>query len=274
MGGHSGVQSTYIILKKQFCWKGHKQDVDTFIKQCQVCQQAKHELAHPAGRLQPLPIPQGAWQDITMDFIEGLPKSEGYDTILVVVDRFSKYAHFIPLHHPFTATIVAHAIFDTVVKLHGLPKSIVSDKDKVFTGHFWTELLKLMGITLNLTTTYHPQTDGKSERVNQCLEMFLRCAAYQTPRKWTKWLAQAELWYNTSYHSSLQCSPFKALYGYDPNMIAAPANFETSNKSIADWAQEREAYNEVLRDHLLTTQNKMKVQADKQRINREFCKCI
>jgi hypothetical protein len=115
-----------------------------------------------------------------VDFIEGLPKYDKYDTILVVVvDKFSKYAHFIPLHHPLTATMVDQAIFDNVVKLYGLPKSIVSDKDKVLTTNFWKELLKLMGITLNLTTAYHPQTDGQSERVNQCLEMFLRCSVYQ-----------------------------------------------------------------------------------------------
>jgi hypothetical protein len=166
LGGHSGIQATYLRVKKHFYWKGIKHEVESFVKQCQVCQEAHHETTSPAGLLQPLPIPQGAWQDITMDFIEGLPKPEGYDTILVVVDRFSKFAHFIPLHHPFTTTTIAQAIFDNVIKLHALPKSIVSDRDKVFTSHFWTELLKLMQIDLSLTTTYHPQTDGQSERVN------------------------------------------------------------------------------------------------------------
>jgi hypothetical protein len=269
LGGHSGVQGTYLRLKKHFCWKGQRQDVDAFVKQCQICQQAKHELSHPAGLLQPLPVPEGEWQDITMDFIEGLPKSDGYDTILVVVDRFSKYAHSIPLHHPFTAPTVAQAIFDNVVKLHSLPKSIVSDRDKVFTAHFWQELFKLMGITLTTSTTYHPQTDGQSERVNQCLEMFLRCAVYQAPKKWKKWLPQAELWYNTSHHSSLQCSPFKALYGYEPHMIPTPATTST-NASVTEWANEREAHNDLLRQHLLQAQNKMKLKADKNRTHREF----
>jgi hypothetical protein len=257
-------------LKRQFFWKGQKQDVDSFVKQCQVCQQAKHELTHPAGLLQPLPIPKGAWQDITMDFIEGLPKSEGYDTILVVVDRFSKYAHFLPLHHPFTAVVVAQVVFHNVVKLHGLPKSIVSDRDKIFYGHFWTALLQLMGIVLNLSTAYHPHTDGQSERVNQYLEMFLRCVVYDTPKKWKKRLPQAELWYNTSYHSAIQCSPFKTLYGYDPDPILAPPMEETANTSMAEWSKEREAYNELLRDRLLVAQNKMKLQSDKNRTAREF----
>lgn len=193
-----------------------KGDVEDFIKQCPTCQRAKGERVHPAGLLQPLPVPQGAWQDITMDFIEKLPKSEGYDTILVVVDRFSKYAHFLALKHPFTASQVAQILLDQVVKLHGLPKSIVSDRDKIFTSHFWTQLFKLMGTKLSLSTAYHPQSDGQSERVNQCLEMYLRCAVHAQPQKWKAWLPLAEFWYNTAHHSSLGCSPFKVLYGYDP----------------------------------------------------------
>ena len=111
--------------------------VEDFIKQCQICQQAKHLNTSPAGLLQPLPIPEGAWQDLSMDFIEGLPKSEGYTVILVVVDKFTKYAHFIPIKHPYTAHTIAQSVFDNVVKLHGMPKTIVSDRDKLFTSIFW-----------------------------------------------------------------------------------------------------------------------------------------
>ena len=111
---------------------------------------------HAQGLLQPLPILAGAWQNISLDFIEGLPKSDGYDVILVVVDRFTKYAHFIPLKHPYTAISVARLLFDTVVKLHGLPHSMVSDRDKVFTSHVWKELFKLLGVQLQLSTAYHP----------------------------------------------------------------------------------------------------------------------
>ena len=108
-----------------------------------------------------------------MDFIEGLPKSDGCNVILVVVDRLTKYAHFIPVKHPYTASTIAQAFLDNVVKLHGLPNSIVSDKDTVFVSHFWTQLFKLYKINLTLSIAYHPQTDGQMERVNQCLEMFL-----------------------------------------------------------------------------------------------------
>lgn len=164
-----------------FIWRCLKQDVEEFIKKCATCQQDKHLNSHPAGLLKPLSVPQGVWQDISLDFVEGLPKSEGYDVILVVVDRFPKYAHF-PLKHPYTALTVAKALYDGVIKLHGLPKTMVSDRDKVFTSKIWTELFKLMGVQLLLNMAYHPQTDGQTERVNQCLEMFLRCAVSEQPK--------------------------------------------------------------------------------------------
>jgi hypothetical protein len=134
--------------------------------------------------LQPLPIPLGAWQDLSLDFIEGLPKSEGYSCILVVVDRYSKYAHFFSLKHPYTATQLAQLFLDNVVKLHGVPKSLISDRDKIFTSSFWKHLFTLLQTKLALRTAYHPQSDGQTERVNQCLEMYLQCVVHSTPSKW------------------------------------------------------------------------------------------
>jgi hypothetical protein len=139
-------------------------DVEDFVKQCQVCQQAKDERIHPIRLLQPLPIPTGEWQDISMDFIERLPKAEGYNCILVVVDKFSKYAHFLPLKHPFTAPQVVQVFLDGVVEVHGMPKSIVSDRDRIFVSSFWRELFKLYNTTLMTSTACHPQTDGHTDR--------------------------------------------------------------------------------------------------------------
>ena len=249
LGGHSGVAATYHRLKRHFAWKGMKNDVDNFIKQCNTCQQAKHSLQHPMGLLQPLPIPTGIWQDITMDFIEGLPKSEGYSVILVVVDRLTKYAHFIAIKHPYTAASIAKTFMENVVKLHGMPKSIVTDRDTIFVSQFWKEFFKAYKVNLKFSTAYHPQTDGQSERVNQCLEMYLRCAVHDSPQTWKSWLPLAELWYNTSLHSSLGCTPFKALYGHDPDLGLFPTTTQTTSVSVTEQIENRE-------QHIQTTSSK------------------
>jgi hypothetical protein len=181
-GCHSGGQATYQRLKQLFSWKGLKQDVENVVKQCPICQKAKHSQQHPSGLLQPLPIPKGAWQGVSMDFIEGLPTSENCSVIVVIVDRLTKYTHFIATKHPYTAQGIAQLFLDNVVKLHGLPKMIVTDRDPIFLSKFWKELFKTYEVHLALSTAYHPQTDGQTERGNQCLEMYLRCAIHDSPK--------------------------------------------------------------------------------------------
>jgi hypothetical protein len=143
-GGHSGSQATYQRIQKLFCWKGLKNYVTSFINQCQVCQQAKHENCKYSGLLSLLPIPSSSWQDVSMDFI-GLPLSNGYSVILVAVDRFTKYCHF-SLKHPYTAQSVAAIFLDNVVKFYGLPKTITFEMDKVFTSAFWKALFEMLGV--------------------------------------------------------------------------------------------------------------------------------
>jgi hypothetical protein len=158
----------------------------------------------------------------------------------VVVDIYTKYAHFLPLKHPFIAQGVAKVVFDQVVKLHGMPKSVVSDRDRIFTSSFWKELFDLFDVKLARSSTYHPQTDGQSERVNQCLEMFLRCVVYDSPKRWKQWLALAEPWYNSTYHTALGCSPFEALYGYDNNSgIYLPPSVQQNTSAAEDWVFDR-----------------------------------
>jgi hypothetical protein len=201
-----------------------------------------------------------------MNFIEGLPPSNGHSIILVVVDRFAKYGHFFALKHPFSATSIAQLFLDNIVKLHGVPKTIVSDRDKLFISNFWTKLFKLLQTDMKFSSAYHPQTDGQTERVNQCLEMFLRCAVQLTPKQWTKWLSLAELWHNTSYHSSLQCTPFKALYVVDPSPGLFPQVNLTDHQDVADILRKRL----MLKGQLAKAQNRMKVQADNNRTGRSF----
>lgn len=144
-------------------WKRMKQDDYSFIRECDVCQRCKGENTGKAGLLQPLPIPEKVWVDISMDFIEGLPKVAGKEVIFVVVHRLSKAAHFMTLKHPYAALDVAQLFMDNVFKLHGLPHSIVSDRDAVFTSKFWKEIFRLQKVSLLTSTAYHPQTDGQTE---------------------------------------------------------------------------------------------------------------
>jgi hypothetical protein len=207
---------------------------------------------------------------VSLDFVEGLPRSRNVDTILVVVDTFSKYAHFLPLLHPFSALKVAQVYLDSVYKLHGLPLSIISDRDKIFTSHLWQELFRLLGTTLKMSSSYHPQTDGQTERVNQCLETFLRSFVHACPSKWLSWLSIAEYWYNSSYHSSLGRTPFEVLYGHLPRHFGITLNDTPVSGDLQDWLNDRELMVRVVRQHLLRAQQRIKAQADKNRTDREF----
>jgi len=148
-----------------------------------------------------------------MDFIVGLPPLHDFTVILVVVDRLSKYGHLAPLKADYSSTTVANIFMHSIVRLHGMPKSIVSYRDKVFTSIFWQQLFKLSWTTLALSTVYHPQSDGQSEALNRYLKMYLRCFTVDNPKSWSKLLSWAEFWYNTSFQSSIGMSPFKAVYG-------------------------------------------------------------
>ncbi|XP_026450766.1 uncharacterized protein LOC113350878 [Papaver somniferum] len=182
--GHSGMTGTYNRAKAYCYWPRMKQDILQFAIECDVCQSNKGERLHPAGLLQPPPIPDTIWQHMSMEFIEGLPLSNKKNVILVVVERLTKYSHSIALAHPFTASSVAKEFLQQVFKLHGLPTSIISDRDKIFVSQFWQELFKLLGTTIHLSTSYHPQIDGQTERSNACLEQYLRCMSGSSPKNW------------------------------------------------------------------------------------------
>jgi transposase InsO family protein len=270
MGGHSGVPVTLRRLKQLFHWKGMAKSVHQFVTSCTICQQSKPDRAKYPGLLQPLPVPDSAWQVISMDFIEGLPRSGRFNCILVVVDKFSRYAHFIPLAHPFTASTVATAFMDHVYKLHGPPEQIISDRDKIFNSLFWRQLFERSGTILKMSSSYHPETDGQTERVNQCLEGYLRCFGHACPTRWIKWLTLAKYWYNTSFHSALGKSPFEVFYGRSPRQLGLSSVNTCSVPDVHAWLEERQLMQDLLRQHLDRVRLRMKHYADKNRSERVF----
>ncbi|KAF5757863.1 putative nucleotidyltransferase, Ribonuclease H [Helianthus annuus] len=270
MGGHGGFLKTMKRLSTQYFWPHMKQEVRLYVQQCLVCQQQKYQTVAPAGLLQPLPIPTQIWEDLSMDFIVGLPVSNRIDTILVVVDRLSKYAHFIGLSHPFTAKGVASIFCKEVVRLHGFPRSIVSDRDVVFISNFWQELFRLTQTKLQLSTSYHPQTDGQTEVLNRCLEAYLRCFAHEQPTKWSTYLAWAEYSYNTGYHTSAGMTPFRVVYGREPPSLLPYVMGETKNADLEHQLLDRDDMLKLLRSNLQKAQDRMRNQANTKRRDQTY----
>jgi hypothetical protein len=206
----------------------------------------------------------------TTDFIDGLPQSRQYNCILVIVDKLSKYAHFIPLAHPYTANKVANLFVNYVCRLHGMPQSIVSDRDPVFTSTFWQCVFCTTGTQLKMSTANHPETDGQTKRVNQPLECYLRCFTSAHPKKWSQWLGLCEFWYNTNWHSFLGKSHIEVIYGRQPRYFGVTASSSIPPGDIQNYLNERQLVISSVRHHLLRMQQWMKHQADKNRLEHTF----
>lgn len=215
LGGHLGIRKTLEIIRRRYWWKGMKRDISAYIASCDICQKNKKIHQLPLGKLMPLPIPDKNWQHVSMDFIVKLPKSSTFDSILVVVDRRSKQSHFIPCNETITAEGTAMLVFNHVICKHGLPQTVISDRGPQFRSRFWKKLLELLGSKASLSTAYHPQTDGQSERVNQTLEQYLRCFTSYEQDDWSQLLPLAELVYNNSFNESIGMSPLYAATGQD-----------------------------------------------------------
>lgn len=194
-------------------------DVKFFVAACQVCAQNKTPHTRPHGLLHPLPIPKRPWSHVSMDFITGLPPSEGHTVILVIVDRFSKACRFIPLPKLPSAQETAKLMCQQVFRTFGLPLDIVSDRGPQFTSRFWRAFCKLIGATVSLSSGFHPESNGQTERLNQDLETTLRCLASTNPSSWSRYVIWAEYAHNTLCCSSTGLSPFECQFGFQPPLF-------------------------------------------------------
>lgn len=214
--GHVGRDRTPKLVTDSYFGPTLRRDVESFVARCTTCQRSKGPASN-AGLSLPLPIPTQPWSDISMDFVLGLPRTQrGNDSIFVVVDRFSKMAHFVPCKKTTDAVQVSQLFFREIYRLHGIPLSIVSDRNLRFISHFWRSLWKLFKTSLNMSSAYHPQTDGQTEVTNRSLGNMLRCLVGDNLKSWNSVLCQAEFAHNNAHNRSLGYSLFKVVYGVVP----------------------------------------------------------
>lgn len=216
LAGHFGEDKTFNLLSRTFYLPNLRQVTHNYVQGCQLCSKTKHSQHKPYGQLQPLPVPDRPWQSISMDFIVKLPLSENFDSVLVVVDRFSKMAHFIPCKESLSARDLNILLFQHVYKHHGFPESIITDRGTTFMSNYFQDLAKHFQISSKTSTAYHPQTDGQTERVNNILEQYLRAYINYEQDNWSQLLPQAEFAYNNSTSATTQQSPFFINYGFNP----------------------------------------------------------
>jgi hypothetical protein len=211
---HPGSTKMYQDLKQHYWWTKMKIEIARYVAKCDTCRCVKAIHMKAAGPLQSLPIPTWKWEDISMDFIVGLPKTaKGFDSVWVIIDRLTKTAHFLPAKTDHQVVVYAQLYIARILSLHGVPKTIVLDRGPQFISKFWRELHKSLGTKFLHSSAYHPQMSEQTERVNQILEDMLRACVLEFPHKWDDCLPLAEFSYNNSYQESIKMAPFEALYG-------------------------------------------------------------
>jgi hypothetical protein len=253
--GHLGQEKTLELIARNYHWPRMRQFVNEYVNTCETCVRNKVPRHAPFGNLQPLPIPAGPWQSVSMDFIVELPPSEGYDAIFVCVDRLTKMAHFIPTTSDVTAEQAAQLYCRHVWKHHGLPVDTVSDRGPQFVSHFTRHLLKRLDIQGNRSTAFHPQSDGQTERVNQTLEQYLRIYCDYQQDDWHQLLPLAEFVYNNSQNSSTRVSPFFANYGYHPRCSVTVTPSESANPAVETLVDKLQVIHAELKVNLQQAQD-------------------
>lgn len=268
---HPGRDKMIEELRELFWWKGLRRDVADFVSKCLVCQKVKFERQKSSGLLQPLSVPDWKWDSISMDFVVGLPRTQrGNDAIWVIVDRLTKVARFLPMKNTWGAQQLADAYVRDIVRLHGVPRSIVSDRDTKFLSRLWEKLQKAFGTKLHLSTAFHPATDGQTERTIQTLEDLLRCCVLDFGGSWEDKLPLIEFSYNNSYQTSIKMAPNEALYG---RKCRVPLCWDLMDRTIPegpDVIQESMDALKVVQQNMRTAQSRQKDYANKRRKPLEF----
>jgi hypothetical protein len=221
LAGHPGRAKMFDLLDRQYYWKDMRKQVDQYVRNCHNFQRFKSSRHATFGVLRPLPVPEKPWEGISMDFVVGLQECEGFDAIWVVVDRLSKMRHFIPCHTTIDAIGLAKLFLREVVRLHGLPKTIVSDRGPQFASIFWEQICSRLGIDQRMSEAFHPHTDGQTERMTVRMEQYLRVFVNHQQDDWVQWLPLAEFAANNGVSESTKCTPFFEVQGTDPQMSFA-----------------------------------------------------
>jgi hypothetical protein len=248
-----------------------KREIAEFVSTCLTCQRVKIEHQRPGGLLQPLNIPKWKWDSVTMDFVIGLPKTRnGKDAIWVIVDRLTKTARFVPIKESWETAQLAEAYVSNILKLHGVPLEIISDRDRRFLSKFWIKLQAAFGTKLKFSTTFHPATDGQTERTIQTLEDMLRACVIEFQGSWEKNLPMVEFAYNNSYHASIGRAPYEALYG---RKCRSPLCWEDTSEIVLlgpEMITESIKQVQTIQEKLRTAQDRQKKYADRRRRALEF----
>lgn len=268
--GHPGRSKTFELLSREYYWATMRQDVERYVRNCHICQRSRTSRHAPYGILRPLPVPHRPWQSISMDFVTGLPESNGNDAIWVVVDRLTKMRHIVPCKTNIDAPGLAELFLQNVYRLHGLPETIISDRGSVFASEFWGRICERLGIERKLSTPFHPETDGQTERFNAVMEQYLRCYTNYLQDDWARWLPLAEFAANNHASETTGISPFFALYGKDPR-FGFHQNTSDNPDSIDDsTARKVGATMELIHEHtrleMARAQARYQEQADKHRL--------
>lgn len=261
---HPGVSRTSFLVKQRFWWPLMARDIHSFVLACSVCATGKTSNRPPDGLLQPLSVPSRPWSHIALDFVTGLPPSQGKTVVLTVVDRFSKAAHFIPLPKLPSAKETAVAVVDHVFRLHGLPMDVVSDRGPQFVSKFWQEFCRLLGASVSLSSGFHPQSNGQTERANQDLERVLRCLVSKNPSSWSQQLSMVEYAHNSLPVAATGLSPFECSLGYQPPIFPSTESEVTVPSAHAFIQRCRHAWSRA-RETLLRVGARTKAKADRHR---------